>query len=184
MPPVERNDLTDYVTYERSVRAEMLPRVLKAKAKRRIHVGEHLTFLFENELTIRYQIQEMMRVEQIVAEDDILHEMKTYNEVLGGPGELGCTLLIEIDDPEERDKKLRAWRDLPSHLYALLPDGSRARFRYDERQVGDDRVSSVQYLKIPTGGQVPTALGSDHPACQEEAALSAEQAAALAEDLA
>lgn len=181
--PVQRNELVDYVTYERRVRTEILPTVLKAKAKRRIHLGEHLTFLFENELTVRYQVQEMMRVEQIVAEDDIRHELRTYNELLGDAGGLGCTLLIEIDDPAARDEKLRAWLDLPHHLYVVTESGEQVRPVFDERQVGTDRVSSVQYLKFPLNGETPRSLGCDHPNYTAEQELSAEQAKALAEDL-
>ena len=96
---------------------------------------------------------------------------------------VGCTLLIEIDDPEERAHKLRAWLALPRHLYVRLADGSKVHARFDARQVGEDRLSSVQYLKFPTGGRVPMALGADHPELQGEAPLSAEQQAALAEDL-
>lgn len=183
MPPVQREDLVDYVTYERRVRDEILGTVLKEKAKRRIHVGEYLTFLFENDLTIRYQVQEMMRVEQIVAEEDIRHELKTYNELLGDAGGLGCTLLIEIDDPERRDTLLRDWLDLPSHLYAVTASGDRVRPVFDERQVGTDRVSSVQYLKFPMEGRCPTGLGCDHPKYTALQALSPEQAAALLQDL-
>ena len=181
---VQREELVDYVTYERQVRSEILPTVLAAKAKRRIHLGDHLTFLFENDLTIRYQIQEMMRVEQIVAEEDILHELKTYNELLGDEGGLGCTLLIEIDDPAARDEKLRAWLDLPKHLYATTTSGAKVRPVFDERQVGTDRVSSVQYLKFPLQGEALTGLGCDHPNYEAEQRLSTEQAEALAEDLA
>ena len=84
-------------------RATIRPRVLAEKSRRRVHVGGLLTFLFENQDTVRYQVQEMMRIERIVKEADILHELATYNELLGGHGELGATLLIEIDGPREVD---------------------------------------------------------------------------------
>ncbi|MGB5194955.1 MAG: DUF3501 family protein, partial [Polyangiales bacterium] len=72
MKPVERAEILDYVTYgeqRESIRAA----ALRAKSVRRILVGEHFTFLFENHETVRYQVQEMMRVEKIVKEDDIQH---------------------------------------------------------------------------------------------------------------
>jgi len=180
--PVQRESLLDYVTYEER-RDELRPAVLAAKRARRVHAGKALTFLFENEDTIRYQIQEMMRTERIVKEAEIEHELATYNELLGGPGELGCTLLIELDDPAERDRALRAWLDLPSRLYVELEDGRRVGARFDERQVGDDRLSSVQYLKFDTGGAVPVAVGASHPELDVRAELSAEQRAALEADL-
>jgi hypothetical protein len=183
MKPVRRSDLVDYQTYE-DTRPAFRERAMAEKAARRVHVGRSLTFLFENALTIRYQIQEMMRTERIVRERDIQHELETYNAVLGGPGELGCTLLIEIDDPAERAVKLREWYALPDRLYALREDGTKVRPTFDEAQRGDGRLSSVQYLKFPMGGRVPVAVGVDLPDLTAETRLTAEQRAALAADLA
>ena len=183
--PVERSEIVDYQTYE-ELRPEIREKVMKEKEPRRIHVGPHLTFLFETHATMRYQIQEMMRAEQIVKEAEILHEIETYNEVLGGPGELGCTLLVELDDPEARAEKLTAWLELPKHLYAKLEDGTKVRPTYDERQVGDERVSSVQYLKFAVGEKAPVAVGCDLPDAEleHETELTEAQRAALQDDLA
>ncbi len=181
MRKVQRDELVDYQTWSDS-RTDILPEMLEFKKSRRVHVGKYLTFLFENAATIRYQIQEMMRVERIVRDKDIEHELHTYNEIIGDEGELGCVLLIEIADEGERAVKLVEWLDLPRHLYALA-GGERFYATYDERQVGEDRVSSVQYLKFDTKGQTPTALGSDHPALIIEAPLTESQRAALSSDL-
>jgi hypothetical protein len=183
MRPVSREEIVDYQTWEEQRPGERA-QIMKLKDARRVHVGEALTFLFETRDTVRYQVQEMMRAEQIVREKDIVHEIETYNELLGGPGELGCTLLIELDDPAERDRRLHEWKDLPSHLYARVEGGERVRASFDPRQVGEERLSSVQYLKFPTGGRVPVAIGADHPALQVEAELSEAQKQALASDLA
>ncbi len=183
MKPVQRDELLDYVTYKEQ-RDTIRPQALAAKAPRRVSVGEFLVFLFENRDTVRYQVQEMMRVEQIVKETDIQHELDTYNELLGGPGELGCTLLIGIDDEGLRQEKLSAWLGMPAHLYAKLPDGTKVRPVFDDRQVGDTRLSSVQYLRFPVGGVTPVAIGCDLPALTVEAALDDVQAAALTADLA
>jgi len=185
MKPVERHEILDYVTYEES-RDAVRQAAMRAKADRRIHVGSSLTFLFETHETIRYQIQEMMRVERIVREADIVHEIETYNEVLGGPGELGCTLLVEIDDPLGRAEKLTRWVDLPGRLYARLPDGKWVRPTFDPRQVGEGRVSSVQYLKFAVGPRAPVAIGCDHPdpELRHETVLTEIQRAALQRDLA
>lgn len=184
MKPVDRREILDYVSYEER-RDEIRRSAMETKALRRIHVGPYLTFLFENRDTVRYQIQEMTRTERMVKEADIQHEIATYNELLGGPGELGCTLLIEIDDPAARAVKLAKWLELPDHLYAKLEDGSKVRAVFDARQVGDKRVSSVQYLRFPLGGRVPVALGSDldDPEVGVEAVLTPEQRAALGADL-
>ena len=183
MKYVSRKEILDYVTYE-DQRSEIREKIMKIKELRRINVGGILSFLFENIDTVRYQIQEMIRVERIVKETDILHEIKTYNELLGDSGELGCTLLIEIDDPDERDEKLHQWLELPKHLYlSLEEDESRIRASFDEKQIGDTRLSSVQYIKFNTGGKTPVAIGSDLPLFREETALTADQKKALSEDL-
>ena len=183
MNPVSRADLVEYQTYE-DIRGAFREQVMAAKAARRVHVGRSLTVLFENALTIRYQIQEMMRTERIARERDIQHELHTYNAVLGGAGELGCTLLVEIDDPAERALRLREWFALPAHVYARGEDGTKVFARFDEAQRGDGRPSSVQYLKFSVQGRVPVAIGVDLPGLAAETALTAEQRAALAEDLA
>jgi len=180
--PVERNEIIDYVTYEEQ-RDAYRKKVMEAKAPRRVHIGEYLTLLFENHLTMQYQIQEMVRTERMVKEADIQHEIDTYNELLGAEGELGCTLLIEIDDPAIRNVKLKEWWHLPERLYLLLEDGTRVRASFDERQRGGERLSSVQYMKFNTGGRVPIAAGVDLPELQAETGLTEEQREALQEDL-
>lgn len=185
MKRVSRSDLLDYQTYA-DKRSQLRKEVLDQKRPRRIHVGPHLTFLFENFHTVRYQVQEMMRVEQIVRESDIEHELATYNELLGGPGELGCTLLIEIDDPAGRDDKLRAWTGLNEHLYVETESGKRVAPTFDARQVGEGgRLSSVQYLKFDTGGEAPVAVGCsfDAPELHHRAQLAPAQQSALVSDL-
>jgi hypothetical protein len=183
MRPVRREEILDLQTYERS-RSEIRAAIMDAKARRRVHVGGVLTFLFENTATMRYQVQEMLRAERIQGEAEIRHEIETYNELLGGKGELGVSLLIEVPQPEERDRKLREWRDLPRHLYVEAEDGEKVRPTFDARQVGADRLSSVQYLKFDVRGRVPVAVGSDLPQLQARTPLAPEQRAALAADLA
>ncbi|HEX9399185.1 MAG TPA: DUF3501 family protein [Anaeromyxobacter sp.] len=183
MRRVRRDEILELAAYERS-RAEIRASILEAKRVRRVHVAGVLTLLFENAATTRYQIQEMVRAERMTGEPEIRHELDTYNELLGREGELGVSLLIELPEPEERDLKLREWLALPRHLYLRLDDGEKARATYDARQVGTDRLSSVQYLKFDVRGHVPVAAGSDLPQLQAETALTAEQRDALAADLA
>lgn len=183
MAKVQRDEIFDYVTYGEQ-RDEIRSHVLEVKNVRRILVGEHFAFLFENHDTIRYQVHEMMRTERIVKEADIQHELDTYNELLGGPGEVGCTLLIGLEDEATRNEKLTAWLGLPKHLYAKLEDGTKVRPTFDPRQVGDTRLSSVQYLKFEVGPKPPVALGSDMDGLAIEAQLSDAERSALAQDLA
>ncbi len=183
MRHVRREEILSFPDYERS-RPEIRAAILEEKRRRRVHVAGVLTFLFENAATIRYQVLEMVRAERMSREEEVRHELETYNELLGGAGEMGVSLLIEIPDPEERDRKLREWLSLPSHVYLTLEGGERVRATYDERQVGADRLSSVQYLKFDVRGRVPVAVGCDLPQLTGETTLDAEQRQAVAADLA
>ena len=179
---VQREDIVDYATYEDS-RAQTRPAIMAAKKSRRIHLNDNLTFLFENSDTLRYQIQEIMRAERIVREADIMNEIETYNSILGDSGDIGCVLLIEIEREEDRKPLLTKWFGLQKHLYVRLADGHQVYARFDQSQVGADRVSAVQYLQFPVGGQVPVAIGTDFEGLESEVDLSPEQLAALTEDL-
>lgn len=182
MKPVQRSEILDYVTYGER-REEIRAEALRAKSVRRILVGEHFTFLFENRETVRYQVQEMMRIERIVKEDDIQHELDTYNELIHPSGTIGCTLMVGIDGEAERDAKLRAWLGLNEHIYARLPDGSLVRPTWDPRQVGEDRLSSVQYLSFEIGPTAPVVIGIAMEGIEAEAELSEPQRQALGADL-
>jgi hypothetical protein len=182
MRRVAREEIVDFVTWEEELRPVERPEILAAKGLRRVVIGP-LTFLFENALTVRYQVLEMMRVERIVRERDIQHELDTYNELLGGDGQLGLTLLISIQGEEMRAVKLREWLGLLPTLYMELADGTRCRGTWDERQVGTDRLSSVQYLKFQVG-EAPVAVGCEHPDIDLRLELSPETRQALADDLA
>ena len=185
MKRVTRSEVVDYVTYEER-RDGVRDAAMRAKGARRVHVGPHLTFLFENHETVLYQVQEMTRAERMVKEADIVHEIETYNELLGGPGEVGCTLLVELDDPVARAEKLTQLARPPeAPLRDAEADGTKAYARYDERQVGDTRVSSVQYLTFEVGAEAPLAVGCDHPdpELHHETTLTDAQRAALQADL-
>tara|TARA_B100000700_G_C14896602_1_gene785330 strand:- start:379 stop:930 length:552 start_codon:yes stop_codon:yes gene_type:complete len=182
MNTIKREEIIDYLTYEEK-RSIIRENVMKIKEHRRINVGGVLSFLFENRDTIRYQIQEMMRIERIVKEEDIQHEINTYNEILGHHGELGCTLLVEIDDTEERNKKLSEWIDLPNHIFLKLEDDTKIFAKFDPRQIGESRLSSVQYIKFDTKGLLPISIGSDFKLFQGETIFTEEQKRALLDDL-
>jgi len=180
---VERNDIVDFATYEDN-RVASRPLAMAAKKPRRVHLHENLTVLFENRDTLRYQIQEIMRVERIVREADIVHEIDTYNALLGSPGDIGCVLLIEVPDADERSRLLTEWRGLQARLYVSFADGSKVFATFDPAQVGDDRISAVQYLRFQVEGQTPVAIGTDFEGLESNLTFTSEQIAALTEDLA
>lgn len=167
------------------------PQVLAVKERRRIRVGDHLTFLFENRDTVRYQVQEMMRIERIVREHDIRHELETYNELISAPGELTASLLIEYDSPEQRAIWLRALLGLENHVWIQIGNHPPTRARFDTRQISTDRISSVQYIKFPIGLEAAAAIATqgvrlytDHPKYTASTTLTPEQITALAADVA
>lgn len=182
MKKVKREDVVAREEYEK-IRSVFRARVMAQKDVRRIHLGEHLTFLFENHDTVLYQVQEMMRAERMDGENEIQHEIETYNELLGDQGELGCTLLIEIDDPKKRDDLLARWLDLPTKIRLETEGGRQVAAVHDVRQVGERRASSVQYLKFKVGDGVPAKIVCDHPELKLSVSLTAQQSAALAQDL-
>jgi hypothetical protein len=183
MRRVQHHEILDWQTYG-EVRPQCRAQALAVKAPRRVHLGEFLTLLFENTLTVRYQIQEMIWAERIVRAADIQHEIDTYNDLLGPAGTLACTLLVEIEAGAERDARLRAWWELPEKIYLQLEDGSRVHARFDARQRGEGRLSSVQYLQFDVGGRTPVAAGVELPGLIESVAFSAATRRALSEDLA
>jgi len=101
------DDIADQRAYERQ-RAEFRSRVIELKKLRRVSVGPIITFVFENRETIRFQIQEMARAERLATDEAIQIELDTYNPLIPSPGELSCTMFIEMVTDEEQ----RHWKPL------------------------------------------------------------------------
>src|SRR6185437_2793855 len=177
MKTIDTSEIRNIADYELE-REKWRPEVLSMKERRRIRVGDHVTFLFENRETVRYQIQEMMRIERIVRPADVAHEVNTYNELIPAQGELSASLLIEYETPEERAVKLRELLGLERHLFLEVAGAGRTPAIFDERQIATDRISSVQYVKFRlTPAQVKNwnagaALVSDHPGYVAERPLT------------
>jgi hypothetical protein len=182
MKKVTRNEIQSRADYEKG-REQFRRSVMAQKDSRRVHVGDYLTFLFENHDTVLYQIQEMIRAEGTSSESEIQHEIDTYNELLGDKGEIGCTLLIEIEDAARRPELLARWLNLPDTIYVATAAGKRIPAQFDARQVGEGRISSVQYLKFSVGDQIPVSVGCSHPDINAEARLTTAQTSALLQDL-
>lgn len=190
MRKIEAAEIRSNDDYEHA-RDEVRKRLLEIKRLRRIAIGRNLTLLFENRDTMLYQVQEMMRVEKISDLRAIRHEIDTYNELVPNEGELTATLLIEYDDPHERAQRLRELLGLESHVWLEVEGHDPVAAEFDLRQMGEDRISSVHYIRFALGTEralavrsgAPVALKIDHPQLHERTALSREQCAALAEDL-
>ena len=81
MPQIQRDSLLTLEAYSRA-RDEFRKKVMEHKKHRRVQLGDHVMLIFEDELTIRYQVQEMLRAEKIFEEDEIRHELETYNPLI------------------------------------------------------------------------------------------------------
>jgi hypothetical protein len=175
-----------------AVRPRMEQTVIAAKEARRVQVGEHMMFLFENHLTIQWQIQEMARVEGILTETGLAHELMTYNALLPNADSLSATLLIEYTEDEERDRVLHSLGGLHECVQIELDGCPPAPAVFDETQWNDERVSSVQFIRFPLSADQRQALGDlsrpaalviSHSNYTARAVLSASTRGALIEDM-
>ncbi len=188
MKPIDIAEIKNIADYELE-RRTWRPVIMALKERRRIRVGDHLTFLFENRETVRYQIQEMLRIERIVEPEAIRHEVETYNELIPADGELSASLLIEYETPEERRVRLRELLGLENHVWLAVHGTEPARARFDTRQIAADRISSVQYIKFRLSPEQVARwregarIVVDHPSYRAEQRLTPEQLAELARDL-
>jgi hypothetical protein len=105
MPSITPGSLMTLETYAK-VRQEFRARVMAHKKKRKVHLGENVTLIFEDELTIRYQIQEMLRAEKIFDEAGILAELDAYGPLVPDGANWKATMMIEYPDPIERAARL------------------------------------------------------------------------------
>jgi hypothetical protein len=187
MKPVELSEIANIADYELE-RTTLRPRMMALKDRRRVRVGEHLTFLFENRETVRYQIQEMMRIERIVDLAAIRHEVETYNELIPPPGGLSACLLIEYASAEERDEKLRELLGLEDHVFLAVADLAPSKAVFDVRQIASERISAVQYIRFDLTPEQRARWGEgvrvvvDHPGYRAETPLTADQSAEIERD--
>ena len=149
MKPISADEILAFPDYER-VRARLRPLFLHEKEYRRLAVGSHLTLLFENGQMVWYQIQEMIRTERLEAPEAIAHELETYNEILPGANELSATMLIEYTDAAHQDAALRRLLGLENHVWTIIGDRREGTI-FDTRQMTTDRISSVQFVRVPLG---------------------------------
>jgi hypothetical protein len=105
MPAITPDSLMSLEAYAKA-RPKFRERVLAHKRLRTLHLGEHVTLLFEDELTIRYQIQEMLRIERVFEEAGIRDELDAYNPLVPDGSNLKATMLIEYEDVDERKDAL------------------------------------------------------------------------------
>src|SRR5207245_3948260 len=125
-------------------------RVLAHKASRKVHLGAHVTLVFEDRLTIQYQIQEMLRVERIFEAAGIAEELEAYNPLIPDGRNLKATMLIEYPDADERAHKLGELRGI-EHRIALEIEGFgpvAALADDDMERSNESKTSAVQFVRL------------------------------------
>src|SRR5438128_2297355 len=119
MPRIARDSLMTLEAYAKS-RKEFRARVLAHKKPRTVHLGDHVTLLFEDELTIRYQIQEMLRIERTFDQQGIQDELDVYNPLVPDGSNLKATMLIEYEDSEDRKHALAQLPGIERHVHVQV----------------------------------------------------------------
>jgi hypothetical protein len=155
-------------------RKDFRARVIAHKKARSIHLGEHVTLLFEDELTIRYQVQEMLRIEKIFEEAGIRDEIEAYNPLIPDGRNFKATMLIEYEDEAERRAALAKMKGIEDRVWVRVEGCAPAFAIADEdlERENDEKTSSVHFLRFELTQEmidalkygVALAIGVDHPA--------------------
>ena len=161
--------LEEYAVKRKDFRA----RVMAHKHNRKVHLGEHVTLLFEDELTIRYQIQEMLRAERIFEEAGIVEELDAYNPLIPDGSNWKVTMLIEYPDESERKQALERLINIEDKVWIQVEGHSKVFAIADEDldRETDEKTSSVHFLRFELAAEMKNALkqgaalsmGIEHP---------------------
>jgi hypothetical protein len=188
MQPLTAKDLWPLPVYE-GVRDQFRKEVIAAKRDRRLQVGPFMTFIFENRTTVKFQVQEILRIERISAPAQVDEEVEGFNSMLPGPGELSATLMIELtgSDAEVKQQLARLY-GLRDHVWLEL-GGARLKGELEPDREEPGRVSAVQYarFKVPDAQVLlrgPAFLVIDHPEYSHRRELPEAARRSLAQDLA
>ena len=146
---ITRNSLMTLEAYAKA-RPAMRAEVMEQKKLRRVFLGEHLLLIFENELMIRYQVQEMLRVEKIFEEDAIQHELESYTPLVPDGRNFKVTLQIEYADEAERHRMLALLKGVEDRVWIRV-DGFDPVFAIadeDLERENADKTSAVHFLRF------------------------------------
>ncbi|EIL99570.1 hypothetical protein RHOFW104T7_01040 [Rhodanobacter thiooxydans] len=191
MDKLERADLLSLEAYAQQ-RADFRTRVMAHKQQRTVHLGEHLTLIFEDRLSIQYQVQEMLRIERIFEAVGIQDELDAYNPLIPDGSNLKATMLIEYADVEQRKRELVRLRHI-EHAIALTVHGHApvtAIADEDMERSNAEKTAAVHFLRFELDAAMiadwragaAVALASTLPAMVVEATLTPNQLSTLAAD--
>ncbi|WP_329742531.1 DUF3501 family protein [Dyella sp. A6] len=191
MNKLVRSDLLSLEDYAQQ-RTDFRARVMAHKKKRTVQLGDHLTLIFEDRMTIQYQIQEMLRIERIFEPAGIQDELDAYNPLIPDGGNLKATLLIGYDDVDERKRALVRLRDIEHHM-TLTVDGHEPAIAIadeDMERSNEEKTAAVHFLRFELdSGMIAdwnagaaVSLASTLPELRVQATLTPEQRCMLAAD--
>jgi len=177
MPHITRDSLLTLEAYAKE-RPSFRARVLAHKKPRTVHLGRHLTLIFEDELTLRYQIQEMLRIEKAFEEAAIEDELAAYNPLVPDGSNFKATMLLEYEDVDERKSALAQLKGVEDRVWVEVEGSPRVWAIADEdlSRENEQKTSAVHFLRFELSPAMVTALkrgaglgiGVDHPAYRAE----------------
>jgi len=132
------------------LRPEMRTKVLDHKKNRTVHIGPNVTWIFEDRLTIQYQVQEMLRVERIFEEVGIRDELNAYNPLIPDGSNWKATFLVEFVDVEQRRQALIKLKDIEHHCWVQVAGFDRVAGIADEdmERSNEEKTSAVHFLRF------------------------------------
>ncbi len=194
MPRITRESLMTLEAYAKA-RPAFRAKVLEHKRPRTVHLGEHVTLVFEDELTMRYQIQEMLRIEKTFEEEGIQDELDAYNPLVPDGRNFKATMLLEYENVDERRAALARLKGIEDRVWVQVEGCPKVYAIADEdlERENEQKTSAVHFLRFQLTDEMAAALkygvglglGVDHPQYTAEIpAVGAATRKALAADLA
>jgi hypothetical protein len=194
MPHITRDSLMTLEGYAK-VRPEMRAEVMAHKKNRMVDLGEHVTLIFEDEKTMRYQIQEMLRSERTFEESGIQDELDAYNPLVPDGSNWKATMMIQYSDPDARKVALANLKGIEDRVWVQVADQAKVFAIADEdmERENEEKTSAVHFLRFELDATSVAAaksgaairLGIDLDAYKVESMTLAENTrAALVVDLA
>jgi hypothetical protein len=172
MPRITRESLMTLEAYSKA-RPEFRKQVIAHKKLRTLPLGSHVTLIFEDETTVRYQVQEMLRIEKIFEEEGILHELESYNPLIPDGRNLKATMMIEYEDVAVRRAALSRLIGIEDRVWVQVEGSARVYAIADEdlERENDEKTSAVHFLRFELTEEMAAALkygvslsvGVDHP---------------------
>lgn len=159
MPQITRDSLLSLEAYARQ-RNDFRKRVIAHKKNRSVQIGRNITLIFEDELTVRYQIQEMLRIERTFEEAGIADELDAYSPLVPDGSNWKATMMIEYPDPEERQQRLARLIGIEDQVWVQVAGQPKVFAVADEDldRENDVKTSSVHFLRFELSDPMKQAL--------------------------